>query len=204
MLGYVFSAPGRTEISGNHTDHQHGCVLAASVNLKTTAVVTLNDEGVIRVQSEGYAPVEVDLSRLDVAPEEVNTTAALVRGVAAAFAQRGAELKGFDAKVSSTVLPGSGLSSSAAFEVLIGTILSAVNFLRVCFLDGHGPMVALTVCGAMLFIVIFAKLIGSMIPLIVKKVKLDPALIANPAISSVSDAVALSIYFLMARLFLGI
>ena len=65
-------------------------------------------------------------------------------------------------------------------------------------------MVALTVCGAMLFIVIFAKLIGSMIPLIVKKVKLDPALIANPAISSVSDAVALSIYFLMARLFLGI
>ena len=88
--------------------------------------------------------------------------------------------------------------------VLIGTILSAVNFLRVCFLDGHGPMVALTVCGAMLFIVIFAKLIGSMIPLIVKKVKLDPALIANPAISSVSDAVALSIYFLMARLFLGI
>lgn len=88
--------------------------------------------------------------------------------------------------------------------ILIGTILSAVNFLRVCFLDGHGPMVALTVCGAMLFIVIFAKLIGSMIPLIVKKVKLDPALIANPAISSVSDAVALSIYFVMARLFLGI
>ena len=105
MREYIFSAPGRTEISGNHTDHQHGCVLAASVNLKTTARVTLNDEGVIRVQSEGYAPVEVDLARLDVVPEEANSTAALVRGVAAAFAQRGAQLKGFDAKVSSTVLP---------------------------------------------------------------------------------------------------
>ena len=128
MLQYIFSAPGRTEISGNHTDHQHGCVLAASVNLKTTAVVTLNDEGVIRVQSEGYAPVEVDLARLDVVPEEANSTAALVRGVAAAFAQRGAQLKGFDAKVSSTVLPGSGLSSSAAFEVLIGNIINTLSF----------------------------------------------------------------------------
>ena len=59
MIQYIFSAPGRTEISGNHTDHQHGCVLAASVNLKTTARVTLNDDGVIRIQSEGYAPVEV-------------------------------------------------------------------------------------------------------------------------------------------------
>ena len=128
MREYIFSAPGRTEISGNHTDHQHGCVLAASVNLKTTAVVTLNDEGIIRVQSEGYAPVEVDLARLDVMPEEANTTTALVRGVAAAFAQRGAKLAGFDARVSSTVLPGSGLSSSAAFEVLIGNIINTLFF----------------------------------------------------------------------------
>ena len=128
MQEYVFSAPGRTEISGNHTDHQCGCVLAASVNLKTTALVTLNGEGVIRVQSEGYAPVEVDLARLEVVSEEKNSTAALVRGVAAAFSQRGAKIEGFDAKVSSTVLPGSGLSSSAAFEVLIGNIINSLFF----------------------------------------------------------------------------
>ena len=125
---YHFSAPGRTEISGNHTDHQHGCVLAAAVNLETVAEVTLNDRGVIAVASEGYAPVEIDLTDLTIHPEEKNTTAALIRGVAAAFAQRGAKLQGFDAKVRSTVLPGSGLSSSAAFEVLIGTILNELFF----------------------------------------------------------------------------
>ena len=128
MKQYVFSAPGRTEISGNHTDHQHGCVLAAAVNLKTTAKVALNDTGLICVQSEGYAPVTVDLADLSIHPEEINTTAALIRGVAAAFSQRGTKLGGFDAQVSSTVLPGSGLSSSAAFEVLIGNILNALFF----------------------------------------------------------------------------
>ena len=125
---YHFSAPGRTEISGNHTDHQHGCVLAAAVNLETVAEVTLNDRGVVAVASEGYAPVEIDLSDLSIHPEEKNTTAALIRGVAAAFAQRGAKLQGFDAKVRSTVLPGSGLSSSAAFEVLIGTIFNELFY----------------------------------------------------------------------------
>ncbi|MBO5130293.1 MAG: hypothetical protein J6B95_08125 [Oscillospiraceae bacterium] len=119
---YFFSAPGRTEISGNHTDHQHGCVLAAAVNLVTVAEVTLNHSGLIRVQSEGYPALEVELKDLSVHEEEKNTTAALIRGVAAAFAQRGAQLEGFDARVRSSVLPGSGLSSSAAFEVLIGTI----------------------------------------------------------------------------------
>ena len=128
MKQYVFSAPGRTEISGNHTDHQHGCVLAASVNLKTTALVTPNGTGIIRVISEGYEPVEINLSDLSIRPEETNTTAALIRGVAAAFSRRGAKLGGFDAKVSSTVLPGSGLSSSAAFEVLIGNILNTLFF----------------------------------------------------------------------------
>ena len=86
---------------------------------------------------------------------------------------------------------------------VIGLILSVFNFVRVCWFDGNGPMIALTVCCAMLFIVIFAKILGSMIPLLVKKVNLDPALIANPAISSISDAVALSIYFAMAAIFLG-
>lgn len=87
---------------------------------------------------------------------------------------------------------------------LIGAILSVLNFARVCWLDGNGAMVALTVCSAMLFIVVFAKVLGSMVPLLVKKIRLDPALIANPAISSVSDMVALSIYFAMALLFLGL
>ena len=120
-----FSAPGRVELSGNHTDHQHGCVLAAAIDLTTTARVTPGGDA-IRIESEGYAPVEVSLAQLDPRPEEKNTTAALVRGVAAAFRQRGAALGGFTARVRSTVLPGSGLSSSAAFEVLLGRILNGL------------------------------------------------------------------------------
>ena len=127
---YRFSAPGRTEIGGNHTDHQHGCVLAAAVNLETTAEVTLRPDPVIRIASEGYAPVEIALNDLSVRAEEKNTTAALVRGIAAAFAGRGCRLQGFDASVRSTVLSGSGLSSSAAFEILIGTILNELFFDR--------------------------------------------------------------------------
>ena len=127
---FTFSAPGRTEISGNHTDHQHGCVLAAAVNLETVAEVTLNGTDRICVRSEGYAAVVIDLMDLTVHKEEKNTTAALIRGVAAAFTQRGAKLQGFDAEVRSTVLPGSGLSSSAAFEVLIGTICNELFFDR--------------------------------------------------------------------------
>lgn len=88
--------------------------------------------------------------------------------------------------------------------VIVGVILSLFNFVRIWLIDGNGPLIALTVCCAMLVIVIFAKVLGSMIPLLVKKLKLDPALIANPAISSISDAVALSIYFLMAMIFLGL
>ena len=125
---YHFSAPGRTEIGGNHTDHQHGCVLAAAVDMETTAEVQCNGTRLIRVNSEGFAPVTVDLSDLSVHEDEKNTTASLIRGVAAAFQARGCQLHGFDAKVRSTVLPGSGLSSSAAFEVLIGRILNGLFF----------------------------------------------------------------------------
>ena len=116
---FLISAPGRTEISGNHTDHQRGCVLAAAVNLETVADVMLNGSNNIRVRSEGFPEVVVELDDLNIREEEKNTSAALVRGVAAAFEQLGARIKGFDAE---TVLPGSGLSSSAAFEVLMGTI----------------------------------------------------------------------------------
>lgn len=125
---YVFSAPGRTEISGNHTDHQCGCVLAAAVNLETVADVCLNGNNYIWVQSEGYPAIKVNLDDLSVHEGEKNTTAALIRGVAYSFAQRGAKLQGFDAVVNSTVLPGSGLSSSAAFEILFATILNELFF----------------------------------------------------------------------------
>ena len=125
--GY-FSAPGRTEISGNHTDHQRGKVLAAAVNLDTQAAVRRNGTDVIRIQSQGYSLIEVNINDLTPVASEINTTAALVRGVVARFAQLGCKVEGFDAYIESTVLPGSGLSSSAAFEVLIATIINHLFF----------------------------------------------------------------------------
>ena len=123
-----FSAPGRTEIGGNHTDHQRGHVLAAAVNLDTQAAVGLNGTGQIRIQSQGYPLCTVDLEELTPQQEEVNTTASLIRGVAARFTQLGCKVEGFDAYIESSVLPGSGLSSSAAFEVLIGTVINHLFF----------------------------------------------------------------------------
>ena len=123
-----FSAPGRTEIGGNHTDHQRGRVLAAAVDLDTVAAVRPNDAGVIRIQSRGYPLSSVELTCLTPRPEEINTTPALIRGVAARFWQLGCRVGGFDAYVESTVLPGSGLSSSAAFEVLVGTVINHLFF----------------------------------------------------------------------------
>lgn len=121
---YLFSAPGRTELGGNHTDHQHGCVIAAAVDLETLAWVAENDSYIIRIQSEGYPLCEIDINDLTMRDEEKNSTAALIRGVAAKMKNCGAPLKGFDAYCISKVLPGSGLSSSAAFEVLIGTVIN--------------------------------------------------------------------------------
>ena len=118
----LFSAPGRTEICGNHTDHQCGMVLAASVNLETVAAVRPREDGMIRLLSEGYPMCSVRLDVLEPLPEEKESTAALIRGVAAGFAQRGFRPAGFDACVCSNVLTGSGLSSSAAFEVLLATV----------------------------------------------------------------------------------
>lgn len=122
----LFSAPGRTEVGGNHTDHQHGRVLAAAVDLDILAAAAPNDTGVIRVQSQGYAPIVVDLRELTPRPEEVNTSAALIRGVAARMVELGCSLegRGLDVCMTSTVPGGSGLSSSAAFEVLMGTMLN--------------------------------------------------------------------------------
>ena len=120
----VYSAPGRTEVGGNHTDHNHGKVLAAGVNLDAVAVVSANDEGIVRVKSEGYKIDAVDLGNLGVMPDERGKSESLIRGVCAAFKNRGYNIGGFDAATVSDVLSGSGLSSSAAFEVLIGTILN--------------------------------------------------------------------------------
>ncbi len=123
-----FSAPGRTEIGGNHTDHQRGRVLAAAVNLDTRAAVRRNDTDTIRILSKGYPMSEVNVQELTPVEAEINTTPALIRGVAARFTQLGCKVEGFDAYCESTVLPGSGLSSSAAYEVLIGTILNHLFF----------------------------------------------------------------------------
>ena len=123
-----FSAPGRTEIGGNHTDHQRGRVLAGAVNLDTNAAVRVNGTDTIRILSKGYPMCEVNVLELNPVESEINTTPALIRGVAARFAQMGCKVKGFDAYCESTVLPGSGLSSSAAYEVLIGTIINHLFF----------------------------------------------------------------------------
>ena len=120
----LFSAPGRTEIGGNHTDHNHGCVLAASVNLDVIAVAAATKDTRIAIQSEGYPMDTVDITDTSVHAEEINRSSALIRGTAARFSQLGFGIGGFEAYTTSNVLKGSGLSSSAAFEVLVGTILN--------------------------------------------------------------------------------
>lgn len=119
-----FSAPGRTEVSGNHTDHNRGCVMAAAVGLDVIAAVCPADDNIIAVKSEGFPEDTVDISDLEIKENEKNSSAALIRGVAAGFRNAGLNIGGFKAYTTSNVLKGSGLSSSAAFEVLIGTILS--------------------------------------------------------------------------------
>lgn len=121
-----FSAPGRSEICGNHTDHNRGKVMAAAVNLDVIAAVVPSDNGIVTVKSVGHAEDCIDITELDAVECEKNTSSALVRGVLAGFKARGHKIGGFCAYTQSNVLKGSGLSSSAAFEVLIGTILSGL------------------------------------------------------------------------------
>ena len=120
----LFSAPGRTEVGGNHTDHNHGRVLAAGINLDAIAAAAKNEDNVVRVKSEGYPMDVVDLSDLSVQPSELGHSPALVRGVCQGFLNYGYKIGGFDAATASRVLSGSGLSSSAAYEVLVGTMLN--------------------------------------------------------------------------------
>jgi len=121
----LFSTPGRTEIGGNHTDHNHGRVLAGSVNLDSIAVAAINQSSIVTMHSKGYPqPFIVNLDQLDKVTNETGTTSALIRGIASRFKQLGFLIGGFNACVTSDVLPGSGLSSSASIEVLIGTIFN--------------------------------------------------------------------------------
>lgn len=122
----IFSAPGRSEVGGNHTDHQHGEVLAASINLDTIGIVRKTNDNVIRVISDDYDEVVISLNDISLKAEEKETTTALIKGVVAGFVERGYKVGGFCAYATSDVLIGAGLSSSAAFETLIGNILSGL------------------------------------------------------------------------------
>ena len=132
---FCVEVPGRTELGGNHTDHQHGLVIAAPVDLKMRAWVKKRDDGIVRVCSEGYGSFAVRLDETELRPEEYGKPEALVRGIAAAFAAEG--LQGFDAYVVSDVPAGSGLSSSAAFEILLGRICC-----RACGIEKNGTELA--------------------------------------------------------------
>lgn len=123
----IFTAPGRTEIGGNHTDHQLGSVLAGSVDYDVIAAAAPNDKDIIRLYSKGYGTTEINLDELEPVEEEKGTTAALVRGMAAEIKKLGHDIQGFDAYSVSNVPGGSGISSSAAFEVLIGNIINSLS-----------------------------------------------------------------------------
>ena len=122
----VFSAPGRTEVGGNHTDHQYGEVLAASINKDAIAVVAPTNTDMVNVLTEGFGLISIDINDLEIRNEEKESTAALIRGVLAYLKDSGFNLGGFNAYITSDVLIGAGLSSSAAFETLIGTIVSGL------------------------------------------------------------------------------
>lgn len=120
----LFSAPGRTEVGGNHTDHQHGSVLAGSVNLDVIAIVSPNNDGKIRIKSKGYDMDTVSITEFGKNSAEEGKAISLIRGVCKRFEELGYKIGGFNAYTTSNVLKGSGLSSSAAFEVLVGNIIN--------------------------------------------------------------------------------
>lgn len=176
----VFSAPGRTEIGGNHTDHQHGCVLAAAVNLDVIGVAAFHNEGVIRVKSEGYDPFEVSLDDLAVRENEKGSSE-IVRGIVSKFSQLGVKTEGFDLYTTSDVLSGSGISSSAAFETLIGTIIDCH------YNDGRAGAVEIAKIGQYAENVYFGKnsgLMDQMVSSVGGLVAIDFKDTENPVINS--------------------
>lgn len=152
----LFSAPGRTEVGGNHTDHQRGHVLAASVNLDMVAAVKKRSDTTIRIQSQGYPIFTLQAQPAQPIKEEEGTTLSLVRGVVSALFEKGYPIGGFDAVITSNVLKGSGLSSSAAFEVLIGTICNHL------YCDGEVSAIAIAQIGQYAENVFFGKPCGLM------------------------------------------
>lgn len=122
----IFSAPGRTEIGGNHTDHQRGAVIAAGINLDVVAAAAKNGTNKVRILSKGYSVDVLNVNELDVNKEEYDKAIALIRGVLRCFADKGYRLEGFDVYTISDVLKGSGMSSSAAFEVVVGTVVNGL------------------------------------------------------------------------------
>ncbi len=122
----LFSSPGRTEIGGNHTDHNYGRVLAGAVNLDNIAVAAANGSNIIRVKSAGYPEFQVDISDLNIEESNFYTSSSLVKGICAKMKENGYQIGGFDACIEGRVPKGSGLSSSASFEVLIGAIINAL------------------------------------------------------------------------------
>ena len=153
----LFSTPGRTEIGGNHTDHNHGCVLAAAVNLDSIATAKPNSDKIVTIHSEGFdQPIIVNLNDMEVNPKERGKTTALIRGIASFFNKHGYNTKGFNATITSDVHIGSGLSSSASIEVLIGTIFSYF------FNKGEVPLETLAMAGQFSENVYFGKPCGLM------------------------------------------
>lgn len=122
----IYSAPGRSEVGGNHTDHQLGMVLATSINLDAIAIVAKTGDNKVTIKSEGYKKEEVSLEELQPVKEEESTSRGLIRGMAARLKEEGYQIGGFQAYVTSDVLSGSGMSSSAAYEVLLGNIFSGL------------------------------------------------------------------------------
>ena len=178
----IYSAPGRSEIGGNHTDHQLGRVLAASINLDAIAIVAIKENGVV-LKSEGYPMINVSLADLLPKKEEEGTSEGLIRGVAAKLKEEGYEIGGFEAYVTSDVLNGAGMSSSAAFEVLTGNILSGL------YNEGKVSPVLIAQAGQYAENVFFGKpcgLMDQMASSVGNLIFIDFADVKNPVIKKVN------------------
>lgn len=179
---HIYSASGRTEITGNHTDHQHGCVIAGAVNLDTIGIASFHNENTVRIQSEGYDEISVVLNDLGI-HENKNSSSEIVRGICAKFAGMGVKINGFDMYTTSDVLSGSGISSSASFETLVAT---AIN----CFYNnGQADAVEIAKIGQFAENVYFGKKSGLMDQLVCSVggfVFIDFKDIENPYIEKVN------------------
>ena len=171
----IYSAPGRSEIGGNHTDHQHGEVLAASINNDTIAIVKKTEEPFVKVVSEGYEMVTVSLNELEKKEEEEGTTAALIRGVLAKIKENGHKIGGFQAYMTSDVLIGAGLSSSASFETIVGTVVSYL------YNEGKISPIEIAIIGQYAENVYFGKPCGLMDQMACSVGSLSHINFANPA-----------------------